>query len=106
MKYPIYPGMDLKFQITTEFDDFLLTEDDFQIVIKNRWGQVKRTITKNDCFYDSDGRFYFVVENVQRGTYFACFAGTFEDDDYDKQKATVTDMNTLSFGMKTLSKSK
>ena len=35
----IYPGQDLKFKIETTFDDFLLTEDDFEIAIKDRYGR-------------------------------------------------------------------
>lgn len=94
-KYPIYPGMDLKIQVTTEFLDFHITDDDFEITIKNRWGQIKQTIKRDDCFWDADGRFYFTMENVKRGTYYAYFKGTYEDDDYDKQKATVTDYQPL-----------
>lgn len=88
---PIYPGQDVKFQVTTEWEDFHLTENNFTITIKNRWGQVKYEIKKDDCFWDSDGRYYFTIENVRQGVYFACFAGSFEDDDYDKQEAVVTD---------------
>lgn len=83
--------MDVKLQITTTFDDFQLTEDDFKIVIKNNYGRVMKIITKNGCFWDSEGRCYFTLENVQRGTFYACFAGSYKDEDYDKQKAVVTD---------------
>jgi tRNA U54 and U55 pseudouridine synthase Pus10 len=94
-KYPIYPGMDLKFLVSTEFLDFHIEEDDFQIVIRNRWGQVKQIVHRDDCFWDTDGNFYFTMENVKKGEYFAYFMGTYEDEDYDKQKATVTDMQPL-----------
>lgn len=95
MAYPIYPGTDVKLQVVSHIDDFLLTENDFQIIIKNRWGRVMKKVTKNDCFYDSDGRFYFTFENVPRGEYYAYFEGLIDDDDYDKQKAVATDYQRL-----------
>lgn len=95
MVYPIYEGADVKFQITTEFENFQLTEDDFKIVIKDRWGRTRCTIVKDDCFYDSDGRYYFTIENVRNGIYQACFFGKYEDNDYDKQKAVITDKQQL-----------
>ena len=94
-KYPIYPGMDVKIQVTTEFLDFHITDDDFEITIKNRWGQIKQNIKRDDCFWDADGRFYFTIENVQRGEYYAFFKGLYEDEDYDQQQATVTDYQKL-----------
>lgn len=94
-KYPIYPGMDLKFQVSTEFLDFHIEEDDFEIVVKDQYGRIRQRIKREDCFWDSDGRFYFTMENVKKGQYFAYFRGQYEDDDYDKQKATVTDYQPL-----------
>lgn len=91
----IYPGQDLKFKIETTFDDFLLTEDDFEIAIKDRYGRQRNLIKKEDCFYDSEGNFYFVVENVHRGVFYAYFKGSYEDDDYDKQKRVVCDQQLL-----------
>ena len=91
----IYPGQDLKFKIETTFDDFLLTEDDFEIAIKDRYGRQRNLIKKEDCFYDSEGNFYFVVENVPRGVFYAYFKGSYEDDDYDKQKRVVCDQQLL-----------
>ena len=94
-KYPIYPGMDLKIQVQTEFLDFQITEDDFEITIRDQYGRIRQRIKREDSFWDSDGRFYFTMENVHRGTYYAYFRGQYEDDDYDKQKATVTDYQQL-----------
>ena len=91
----IYPHSDLKFQVTATQPDFQLTEDDFTIVIKDRYGRIRQTIRKNDCFYDSDGRFYFTVEDVRRGIYYAFFEGSYEDDDYTKQKRVFTDAQEL-----------
>ena len=59
----IYPGSDLKFQITSTQPGFHLTEDDFTIVIRDQYGRKRQVIHKNDCFYDSDGRFYFTVDD-------------------------------------------
>ena len=94
-KYPIYPGMDLKIQVSTEFLDFHIEEDDFEITIRDQYGRIRQRIKRDDCFWDADGRFYFTMENVQRGEYFAYFKGQYEDDDYDKQTATVTDYQPL-----------
>lgn len=90
-----YPGSDLKFQVTTTQQDFQLTDDDFTIVIKDHYGRVRQALTKNDCFYDTDGRFYFVVENVRRGVYYAFFNGSYEDDDFDKQRRVFADIQEL-----------
>ena len=87
--------MDLKFQVSTEFLDFHIEEDDFEIVVKDQYGRIRQRIKREDCFWDSDGRFYFTMENVKKGQYFAYFRGQYEDDDYDKQKATVTDYQPL-----------
>ncbi len=91
----IYKGTDLKFQVTTTQDDFSLAENDFTIRIRNRWGRVEKVITKDDCFYDKEGRFYFMVEDVKTGIFYAFFSGFYEDDDYDKQTRTFTDEQTL-----------
>ena len=95
MTYPIYPGMDVKFQVTTEWEHFHITEDDFTIVIKDSCGRTKQTMKRNDLFWDSDGNFYFTIENVRHCTYYAYFKGSYEDDDYDKQTATVTDYQEI-----------
>ena len=91
----IYPGGDLKFQLWTEIEDFFLTEDDFKVIVRDHLGRIVARITKNDCFYDADGRFYFTLERVQEGRYEALFEGEYEDDDFDKQKRTVTDRQFL-----------
>lgn len=87
--------MDVKFQITTTYDDFTLAGDPFTITVKDRYGRVVRTMGRDDCFWDDDGRFYFTLENVRRGVYYAYFTGSYEDEDYDKQRATVTDAQVL-----------
>ena len=80
------PGDDLKFRITARREDFQLSEDPWRIVIRDQWGRTKRTVTPQSCFYDDEGRFYFTLENVRQGVYFAYFRGSVEDEDYDKQR--------------------
>lgn len=94
MANPIYPGTDLKFQITTNYDDFQLTEDEWELTVADPYGRIRK-ITKNDCFWDTDGRYYFTLEKVMRGQYLVRFKGLYEDEDYDKQKAAVTDVQPL-----------
>ena len=91
-----HPGSDLKFRITTKIPDFQLSEDHFEIVVKNQYGRVTHRIPKGDCFYDSEGRWYFGIEAVQEGSYIAVFSGRYEDDDYDKQRAVTTDIQPLT----------
>ena len=91
----VAPGTDLKFRVTTTKDDFNLARDPFNVVIKNQYGRVTHRIQKNDCFYDSEGRWYFCVENPQPGEHYAVFVGAYEDDDYDKQKRIWHDRQPL-----------
>lgn len=90
-----YPGTDHKFQVTSTQQDFQLTEDSFEITIKDQYGRVRWKLAKDDCFWDSDGNYYFVLENVRQGVYFAYFTGSYEDDDYDKQQRVFTDVQHL-----------
>lgn len=91
----IAPGGDLKFRVTPHIDDFLISEDPFQIIIKNQTGRVCYRIPRGQCFYDSEGRWYFGLEHVQEGLYEAIFCAKVEDDDYDKQRCVVTDRRLL-----------
>ena len=91
----IAPGGDLKFRVTPHIDDFLISEDPFQIIIKNQTGRVCYRIPRGHCFYDSEGRWYFGLEHVQEGLYEAIFCAKVEDDDYDKQRCVVTDRRLL-----------
>ena len=85
----------MKFRVTPHIDDFQMSEDAFCIVIKNQLGQVKYRIPRGDCFYDSEGRWYFGMEHVQEGLYEAVFCAKVEDDDFDKQRCVVTDRRPL-----------
>lgn len=93
--YSPQPGDDLKFRITTSREDFQLSEDPWRIVIRDQWGRVKRTVTPSSCFYDTEGRFYFTLENVRQGIYYAYFRGSIEDDDYDKQRRVWNNRQVL-----------
>ncbi len=91
----IYPGTDLKFRITTTQPDFDLSRDDFEIKIKDRYGRVRYDLTKADCFWDDQGNWYFVMDDVKTGIYFAWFHGRYEDEDYDDQRRDFTDVQEL-----------
>jgi hypothetical protein len=49
----IYSGSDLKFHVECQLVGFSMEDNDFFIVIKNRWGQTRYTITKEECFRDA-----------------------------------------------------
>ena len=89
-----YPGTDRKFMVTTTQEDFLLVDDDFEITVIDPYRRQRR-IAKQDCFFDSDGRYYFTLERTLRGTYYAWFKGWYEDDDYDEQTRQFTDGQVL-----------
>lgn len=89
-----FPGTDRKFMVTCTQEDFQLTEDDFEITVIDPYRRQRR-ITKLDCFWDIDGRYYFTLERPLRGTYYAWFKGWYEDDDYDKQTRQFTDGQVL-----------
>jgi hypothetical protein len=91
----IYPGTDIKFRITTEIPDFQLSEGNFRVVVKDRYGRVVASLTKNDCFYDDQGQFYFTIEKVRCGWHFAFFTAYREDEDYDDLTAAYTDSQPL-----------
>lgn len=90
-----YPGTDLKFRITTTQPDFDLSEDTFEIKVKDRYGRVRYDIKKSDCFYDDLGNWYFVMDSVRTGIYSAWFHGRYEDEDYDDQRRDFTDVQEL-----------
>lgn len=91
----IYPGTDLKFRITTTQPDFNLSENNFEIKVKDQYGRVRQTVRKSDCFWDDHGNWYFVMDDVKTGIYFAWFHGRYEDEDYDDQRRDFTDVQEL-----------
>ena len=99
IKIPIVPpGTDLKFHVTVTRENFTLDDDLFNVVIKNRWGRVVARLLKSDCYQDSEGRWYFNVENVQEGEHYAVFVGVIDDSDYGKQKRMWHDSQLLFIG--------
>lgn len=91
----IYPNSDLKFRITSNLEGMVLKDIDFSIDIKNKWGQLRYSIPKDECFQDSEGEYVFTVENVKNGLYFAYFSGLLEDYDFDKMLQCRTDIQEL-----------
>ena len=79
----IYTGTDLKFKVSASVVGFQLKRDNFCIVIKNRWNQVKYIIEKGDMLTDNDGNYYFMITNVQKGVYYAELTAEKEDTDFD-----------------------
>ena len=53
------PGTDMKFRIAVVKEGFSLAENDFYIVIKNRWGRVVARVQKSDCYIDNEWRWDF-----------------------------------------------
>lgn len=91
----IYSGSDLKFKVEANIQGFSMVDNDFVIVIKNRWGQHRCTIKKEECFQDENNGFYFTIENVSIGVFYAYFTAYLPDDDYDKQTRNVVDKQRL-----------
>lgn len=91
----IYPNSDLKFRITSNLEKIVLSDIDFSITIRNKYGQAKYFIPKDECFQDSEGEYVFTIESVRNGSYFACFSGFVEDSDYDKMTQQNTDIQEL-----------
>jgi len=90
-----YPGENKKFRVTTSQPDFQLSEDDFVIVILDQYGRQRQTITKNDCFWDDQGQWYFTIDPIHKGVFYAYFTGAYEDDDFDGQKRIFRDFQEL-----------
>ena len=92
----IYEGTDLKFRIIPKNE--ILNMDDmwFTISVKNRWGQVVYETDKDDCFRDSDGNYYFTMENVRNGVLNAIFTTGVYDEDYVKLERVFTDIRHLT----------
>ena len=91
-----YTGADAKFRITAIDERLDLDGQDFTITVKNRWGAVAYKVKKDECFQDSEESWYFTLESVPNGVYYAYFMASVPDEDYDKQTATVTDEQYLT----------
>ena len=91
----IYPGTDLKFRITTEIPDFQLSEDGFEIVVRDKYRRTVARIGKDGCLCDDQGNWYFTLEKVRSGWYYAFFTAQRGDEDYDDQRARYNDSQPL-----------
>lgn len=91
-----YAGSDIKFRVTAVDERLDLDGQDFTITVKNRWGTVVYKVKKDECFQDSEERWYFTLESVPNGVYYAYFVASVPDEDYDKLTATVTDEHYLT----------
>jgi len=92
------PGTDLKFRVTATKENFSLDDDGFNIVVKNQWGRVVKRLLKGDCYQDSEGRWYFNVENAREGKHAAVFVGAVADTDYPAQRRLWHDRQPLYVG--------
>lgn len=88
-----YKGTDLKFRVTSEYFD--LTAHFFTLAVRNGRRQEICRIGKDECFQDSEGRWYFTLEDVRPNVYYVRFEGAQPDDDYDKQERVLTDVQPL-----------
>jgi len=91
-------GTDGKFRVTVTKEDFDLERDAFNIVVKNQYGRVTHRILKEDCYQDSEGKWYFNVENAQEGEHYAVFIGVIADADYGKGQRMWHDRQMLFIG--------
>ena len=91
----IYPGQDLKFRITTEITGFSMDDCKFCITVLDLYGRRRYSVTKDECFQDSEGRWYFTMENTRRGIYFARFETEIPDDDFDDFSRKFIDVRLL-----------
>ena len=90
-----YAGSDLKFRITIDMTGFSMEDDDFMVRVKNRWGQVKYDIKKNDMMVDSLGRWYIALKTMQAGTYYALTTAVLSDYDFDDHQQCIVDIQEL-----------
>ena len=87
----------MKFRIIPNSDLLDLGEQYFELLFKNRWGQVvSETVKKGDCFKDDDGNYYFTIENVKNGLIYAFFTCAVDDEDFIKHEMVLTDYQRLT----------
>lgn len=75
--------------------NFDIKRDDFSFVVRDYFSHKFYSFDKKDCLQDSEGRYYFLMENVPTGEYFSYFTAKVPDDDYDKQVRIVKDISFL-----------
>lgn len=93
----IPPQSDAKFRVTADIPEFDMERNDFHIIILNQVGRMKANVDKDECFKDNLGKYYFTLERMATGLYFAKFVASVPDDDYNKQERIVTDNQLLCF---------
>lgn len=91
----IYPGTDLKYRITNEIPGFDIDADNFIVQIVDRYGRVRCSVSKDECFQDSENRWYFTIDGLKTGIYYARFKAYLPDEDYDKLFRCFTDEQPL-----------
>lgn len=90
-----YPGTDLKFRITAAIEGFSLADNYFTIAVKNGYGRLMYRRTKNQCFRDTEGSWYFTLTDIVPGTYTAVFTAYLPDDDFLRLIRRETDVQML-----------
>jgi hypothetical protein len=91
----VYPETDLKFRITNEITDFDVERDDFEIQVMDYYGRSRFFVPKDSFYKDSVGRWYFNVEGLNTGIYYAKFKCHIPDEDYNKGYRVYTDEQQL-----------
>lgn len=91
----IYSGTDLKYKVTATWDGFDMSMDDFSLSIENRFGIVVSTIAKEDMFIGTDSNYYFVIEGLKSGIYYAQFTAGKSDTDYSDSVQHVVNRQFL-----------
>lgn len=91
----IYPPVDLKFRITIDREGFNITKDPWQVYIRDTFGRELATITPDVTYRDSEGRWYFSLEQVPTGRYIAKTTTQAPDDNFASGFMTITDKQKL-----------
>ena len=91
----INAGTDLKYRVETDIAGFSLANNDFTITVSNRWGQVLKIIRKADMLIDSFWNYYFTLDAVPTGIYYARLAAHKEDEDFSDGIQTIVDYRYL-----------
>lgn len=91
----IYPGSDLKYKILSTIPGFSMDDDPFTVEVRDRYRRRIAFLTKEDCFRDDGGEWYFVLESVRSGIYSVIFSAYIPDDDYNSTYRKYTDMQPL-----------
>ena len=88
-------GTELKFAFTIEAAGFSMEDDDFNIVIRGSKGSVE--LTKDDCFKDGEGNWYFGFDSAATGPGYimAKFTAYVPDSDFDDGLRTEVEEVTL-----------